>query len=129
MLRNWVEHDQGRRYDLATALGLKRSGNSLRDIDARAEIAVYLVAVARTAPFSALPPPQAAETLRRAFERWCAAVWPLYSERPTAPTIGQPGESFWRICAYRLARPLPNEARIAALIAADRQSEISTSDC
>jgi hypothetical protein len=120
LFRRWLEEDQGRRLDLATAIGLKRSGASLSDIDARSEIWVLIVALSRQSPWVTMRPGLAAEDLRRRFDRWEADVWRHYSDRRTEPTLAEPGLTFWRVKRFGLHRSLPNEQTLAKMIASDR---------
>lgn len=121
LLRQWIEHDQGRFSDLATALGLKRSGISLAEADARAEIHATLVDLARRQPWAAMRPSAAAADLRLQYARFVSAVWPRFADRDSAPGgFSDVRQAFWRIRRFGLERAIPNAQTLAAKIAADR---------
>jgi hypothetical protein len=121
LLRRWLEEDQGRRLELAVALGLKRSGASLADLDARSEIGVLIVGLARRSPWATMRPSVAADDLRARFARWEAGVWPRYAYLSKPPQIlDEEGRSFFQIKRHGLHHSLPNEATLARMIEADR---------
>lgn len=121
LLRRWLEQDQGRRLDLAVALGLKRSGASLADLDARSEIGVLIVGLARRSPWATMRPSVAADDLRGRFARWEAGVWPRYAHLSKPPQIvDEEGRTFFQIKRHGLHHSLPNEATLARMIEADR---------
>lgn len=119
-VRWWFEQDMGRTVDLETACGLRRPGTSLSEVDARATIAVILTRLARSAPWAGMRPLAAAGAIRAAFDRWASSAGLRYAEQVAEPPLPEPGRSFWRITRTGLARPLPNEQRLAELIRADR---------
>jgi len=124
LLRRWLETDQGRRRELAAALGLKRCGASLRDLDARTEIRSLIVRLAGTSPWRNMAAGDAARSLRAAFERWSTTAGPQYRGRSSTPALAEPALTFWRIDRFALARPMPNEQTIATLIEGDRARAI-----
>lgn len=117
---DWIETDLGRTEDLETALGLKRPGTSLTEIDSRSEIAVMAVRLARQSPWAGMTAIAAARAIKTAFDRWEAAVWPRYADCETAPPLAEPALIFWRMKAFGFVKTLPNEERLRSLIAADR---------
>jgi hypothetical protein len=125
LLRHWLEEDQGRRLDLAVRVGLKRSGASLADLDARSEIGVLILELARRSPWATMAASTAADDLRTRFARWEGVSWPRVSHHAKPPeTLDEVGRVFFQIKRFGLHHSLPNEATLARMIEADRARSI-----
>lgn len=121
LLRRWLEDDQGRRLDLAVALGLKRSGASLADLDARSHIEQHLVSLARQLPWAKMPVSVAADDLRARFARFEASTWPRIAHLSRPPeTLDETARVFFLIKKFGLHRSLPNEQTLRRKIQQDR---------